>query len=153
MFTIDDRVPEHKARGRKRRQNVDLEWGKQRFKEQIEVLESYNGGVLFGNRPGTTARDITIMGLDAETKGDVEKSQILARGKYLTTAFLLRSYRRRYGELVLSPKKNYAKQRSNYPRTLTNMYGLILAFNPTRATPVSGGRNEGLNFGNVVADS
>ena len=33
------------------------------------------------------------------------------------------------------------------------MYGLMVAFDPTRATPVDGGRNEGLNFRNVVADS
>ena len=29
----------------------------------------------------------------------------------------------------------------------------MVAFEPTRATPVSGGRNEGLNFGNVVSNS
>ena len=29
----------------------------------------------------------------------------------------------------------------------------MVAFEPTRATPVSGGRNEGLNFWNVVAES
>ena len=33
------------------------------------------------------------------------------------------------------------------------MYGLMVEFDPTIATPVTGGRNEGLNFGNVVADS
>ena len=33
------------------------------------------------------------------------------------------------------------------------MYGLMMAFEPTRATPVGGGRNKGLNFGNVVSDS
>ena len=33
------------------------------------------------------------------------------------------------------------------------MYGLMATFEPTRATPVAGGRNEGLNFGNVVANS
>ena len=33
------------------------------------------------------------------------------------------------------------------------MYGIMVVFDPTRATPVSGGRNEGLNFGNMVADS
>ena len=33
------------------------------------------------------------------------------------------------------------------------MYGLMVEFDPTRATPVAGGCNEGLNFGNVVADS
>ena len=35
----------------------------------------------------------------------------------------------------------------------TDMYGIMVAFDPTRATLVSGGRNEGLNFGNVVANS
>ena len=38
-------------------------------------------------------RDITIMALDAETDGDVEKAQILARGKYLSNEFLLSFYR------------------------------------------------------------
>ena len=33
------------------------------------------------------------------------------------------------------------------------MYGLMVTFDPTRATAVSGRRNKGLNFGNVVADS
>ena len=33
------------------------------------------------------------------------------------------------------------------------MYRLMVAFDPTKATLVDGGRNEGLNFGNVVADS
>ena len=33
------------------------------------------------------------------------------------------------------------------------MYGLMVAFDPTRATPVAGGHKEGLKFGNVVANS
>ena len=32
------------------------------------------------------------------------------------------------------------------------MYGLVVAFDPTRATSVSRGRNEGMNFGNVAAE-
>ena len=47
---------------------------KQRFKEQIEVLEVYNWGFLFINILGATAREIAMMGLDAETEGDVEKA-------------------------------------------------------------------------------
>ena len=31
------------------------------------------------------------------------------------------------------------------------MYELLVAFEPKRVTPVSGGRNKGLNFGNLVA--
>ena len=74
------------------------------------MLEAYNGGILFGNSPGATARDIAMLGLNAETKGDVEKAQVSARGEYLATAFLLSSDRRRYGELILSLKNDYAKQ-------------------------------------------
>ena len=33
------------------------------------------------------------------------------------------------------------------------MYELMATFDPTRATPVAGGSNGGLNFGNVVANS
>ena len=33
------------------------------------------------------------------------------------------------------------------------MYGLMVAFEPTRATPVAGGCNKGLNFDNVVTNS
>ena len=62
---------------------------KQRFKEQIEVLEAYDGGVLFGNIPGDTARDIAMLELNADTEGDADKAQVSARGKYLATTFLL----------------------------------------------------------------
>ena len=53
------------------------------------MLEAYNWGVLFGNSPGATSRDIVTLGLDAETAGGVDKSQVLARGKYLATALML----------------------------------------------------------------
>ena len=76
-------------------------------------MEEYNGGVIFGNSPGATAREIAILGLNAETEGELEKAQISARGKYLSTEFLLSSDRRRYGELVLSLKNDYAKQQRN----------------------------------------
>ena len=46
---------------------------KHRFKEQIEVLEDYNGGFLFRNIPEATARETVMLVLNAETKGDVEK--------------------------------------------------------------------------------
>ena len=117
------------------------------------MLEAYNGGFLFRNSLRATAQETTILGLDAETKEDGEKAHISARGKYLATAFLLSLDMRRYGELILSLKNGYAKQQRNYPITLTNMYGLMLKFDPKRATPVAGGRNKGLNFGIVVTDS
>ena len=79
---------------------------KKRFKEKIEVLEAYTGGVLFGNSPGATAREIATLGLDAEIGGDAENAQTSARGKYLATAFLLSSDRRRYGDLIISLKND-----------------------------------------------
>ena len=36
------------------------------LKEHIEVLEAYNGGVLFRNSPGATAREVATLGLGAE---------------------------------------------------------------------------------------
>ena len=45
------------------------------------------------------------------------------------------------------------KQQRNQPITLTDMYGLIVAFGLTRATPVARGSNEGQHFENVVANS
>ena len=73
-------------------------------------MEAYNGGVLFRNSPGATAREIALLGLNAEIKGDVDKSQISARGKDLATPFLLSSDMRRYGERILSLKNNCEKQ-------------------------------------------
>ena len=70
---------------------------KQRFKEQIKVMEAYNGRVLFGISPGATAREIATLELDVAVEGDVEKAQAFARGKYLATAFLLSSDRCRFG--------------------------------------------------------
>ena len=116
-------------------------------------MESYNSGVLFGNSPEAAARELALMGINAETVGNKEKAQKLTRGEYLATALLFILDRRRYGELILSFKNNYTKQQRNYPRTLTKMYGLIVAFEPTRATLVTRGRNKGLNFDNVVVDS
>ena len=94
------------------------------------MLEAYNGGVLFGNSPGDTAREIKILGLNAETKGGVDKAQIFERRKYLSTMFLLSSDRRLYGELILSLKNYYYKQQRNYLRTLTDMYGLMVRLIP-----------------------
>ena len=62
---------------------------KHRFKEQIEVLEAHNRGVIFGNSPGATTREIAMLGMNTETEGNVEKAQVSAREKYLATAFLL----------------------------------------------------------------
>ena len=45
------------------------------------MLEALNGGVLFGTSPGAMAREIAMLGLNVDTKGDVEKYQVLARGE------------------------------------------------------------------------
>ena len=74
------------------------------------MLESYNGVVIFLNSPVDTVGEIATLGLNAETEGDVEKVQVLARGEYLATAFLLRSDRHWYGELILLLKNDYVKQ-------------------------------------------
>ena len=79
---------------------------KQRFKEEIIVLESYNSGVLFGNSPEAGARELALMGINTETVGNKEKAQKLTRGEYLATALLFILDRRRYGELILSFKNN-----------------------------------------------
>ena len=123
---------------------------KQQFKEQIELLEVYNRGVLFRNSPGATTRKIAILGLNVETEGDVEKAQVSARGEYLATAFLISLDRSKFGELILSLKNDYTKQQKNYPKPLTDMYVLLVVFKPTRVTPVSRGHSNGLNFGNLV---
>ena len=56
-----------------------------------------------------TAREIAMLGLNTETKGDVEKAQVSARWEYLENAFLLSSERRRYRDLILSLKNDYVK--------------------------------------------
>ena len=89
---------------------------KKLFKEQIKVLDAYNRGVLFGNNPGATAREIATLGLDVEIGGDVEKAQTSAREKYLATALLLSSDRRWYCKLILSLKNDYVKQQKTTPK-------------------------------------
>ena len=55
---------------------------KQRFKDQIELLEANNGGgVLFRNSLGAMERKIRLLDINTETVGDVEMAQILARGE------------------------------------------------------------------------
>ena len=87
---------------------------KQCFKEKIEVIEAYNGGTLFGNIPGDTAQEIKLLELDTNRKDVVNKEQILARGKYLATSFLLNLDRRRYGETIMALKNDCTKQQQNY---------------------------------------
>ena len=70
----------------------------------------------------------------------------------MATALLLSLDRPRYGKLIISLKNDYAKKQKNYPKTFTDMYGLMATFDPTRATSVSGGWSEGVNFGNVAAE-
>ena len=77
----------------------------------------------------------------------------MARGEYLATTFLISSERHQNGELILSQKKTTKKKQGNYPKTLIYMYGIFVAFEPTRATLVARGRNKGMNFRNVFADS
>ena len=77
----------------------------------------------------------------------------MARFKYLTVTFLLRSDQSRYGELILDLKNDYTKQQNNYPKTLTDMYGLVVASEPTRVAPVIRGNNCGLNFSNVATNT
>ena len=75
-------------------------------------MEAHNWGVLFVNIPGAAVREIALMGINTETKGDVEKSQISERRKYLATAFLIISDRLLCGELILSLKNYNVKQQS-----------------------------------------
>ena len=77
----------------------------------------------------------------------------MSRVKYLATAFLLRLDRCQYGELILDLKNDYAKQQRNHPKTITDMYGLMVVFEPTRMAAVTGGHNEGLKFGTVANDT
>ena len=116
-------------------------------------MKAYNEGVLFGNNPGAMSHEIVLLGLNEETEGNAEKSQISVRGKYMATSFLLSSDMRQYGDLILLLKDNYTKQQRNYLRRLTDTYRLMVAFDPKRSIAVAGGRNEGLDFGKVVADS
>ena len=60
----------------------------------------------------------------------------------MATAFLLSSDRRQYSELILLLNNDYSKQQKNYPETLTYMYWLMVAFEPTRATAVPGGETK-----------
>ena len=68
----------------------------------------------------------------------------------MATAFLLRLNRRWYDELIILLKNDYANHQKKYHKTLTYMYGLMVAFDPTRPAPVSRRQNEGMNFGNMA---
>ena len=68
----------------------------------------------------------------------------------MATTFLLSSDSFWYGELILLLKNDYSKQQKKYPKTLTDICGLMVVFKPTMSTQVSGGQNEGMNFGNAA---
>ena len=82
----------------------------------------------------------------------MEKARTLSRGNNLATVFLFSLDRRWYSKLVLSLKNDYMKQQQKTLKSLTDMCRLMVDFDPTRATVVSWGRNEGMNVGNMVAE-
>ena len=96
------------------------------------MLRDYNGGTLLGNSPGATTQESKLFDLDVNSKDNIEQALTSARGGYLATAFLLSSYRRRYGELIMALKNDYDKQQHNYPKILTYIYGLMVTFEPMR---------------------
>ena len=110
------------------------------------------GGPVWQQSRSNVARDKTTGTRRRECR-QCGKGSDIREGKYLATAFLFCLDRRRYRELIFLLKNDYAKQQRNYPKMLTDMYELMVGFEPTRATPVARGINEGLNFRNVVADS
>ena len=74
----------------------------------------------------------------------------MERGKYLALPVLISSDCRRYGDLVVALKNDYAKQQKNYPKTVKEMYGIMVVFEPTRVAPVAGGFYDVVNSGNVT---
>ena len=130
--------------------NAEYKW---RFREQLEFIETYNRGTPFGNSLVATAREVKVLVLDPDAREYDYKARVVAQLNYLTVAFPLSSDQSRYGELISSLKKNYAMKQKNYPKTATEIYALMVAFEPTRVVPVSGVFNEGINFGNVTTEN
>ena len=55
------------------------------------------------------ASEVVLLVINADITGNVEKAQILARRKYLSTAFFLISDRRQYEEVILLLINDYEK--------------------------------------------
>ena len=70
----------------------------------MEVIKTYNRGIQFCDSPGATEREVKVLVLDPDVRKDVEKAKASVRGKYLMVAFILSSYRRRYGDLIVALK-------------------------------------------------
>ena len=68
----------------------------------------------------------------------------------MATAVFLRSDRRRYSKLILSLNNYYKNHQKKYPKTLTDIYGLMVTVESTRPKSVSRGRNKDMHFGNVA---
>ena len=110
------------------------------------MLEAYSGGELFRNIPGSMVWEIKFLGMEADKKGGVETARSSERCKYLAVAFLIILDRRQYRKFILDLKNDFANQQKNYPKILTDMYDLMVAFEPTGVMPVARGHNEGINF-------
>ena len=111
----------------------------------MEAIETYNGGLPFRNITGAMEREVKVLSLDTENIKDIKKRRASAQGKQLAVAFLISLYWRRYRELIIARQNDHTTKK-NYPKTMTEIYALMVALKPTRVAPVARGFNDGINF-------
>jgi hypothetical protein len=68
---------------------------------------------------------------NAATKDEKADAKKAAQEQYLAVAFLRRSDRNRYGQLLVDLENAYTRGNDRYPKTVTSAYSLLTNFATT----------------------
>jgi len=122
----------------------------EKFKSSVEVLETCGGTIGESEiMVQAAANDIAGETVDINMASDDDKASYAegARQRYLATAFILGSDRKRYKKLIQGLENDYLQGQDKYPRNLTGAYHLLLHWK--HDLPQSGGRSDGVAFANL----
>ena len=117
-----------------------------KFKDICQVIEHY-GGNLGDDQALIDEELVNLVILAYATDKEKEeyrvKARIRAKNKALAIAFLKRSDKARYGQLLTDLKKQHSRGTDQYPKTVTEAYNLLVSYKKTEnnRTVRHGGNN------------
>jgi hypothetical protein len=120
-----------------------------KFKDMCQVIEHY-GGSLCDDKATIDQEEITIQLNDSkDTNEEIRiEAKDIAKNKSMAMAFLKRSDKGRYGQLLTDLKNQYSRGTDQYPVSVTEAYNLLVSYKkPETNRNLRPGGNNGRNRG------
>lgn len=121
----------------------------EKFKTLTEVADDHGADVgIFPAAVRAKLAEQMASDPDAPTPEELKAAKAVVKQEYLAVAYLSATNYDRYGDLLKDLENDYVKGHNNYPKTVTDAYGLVVNYKPTgrrRATKPSQGTS-GVSF-------